>query len=307
MVPDARSAQPRPKLMVTGASGNLGYWICRLAMQTWSVTGIHWQNAFSMDGVRSIQADLTDMSVLDKLLKTIRPRAVIHAAAVSLPARCETHPAVTRRINVETPERLAALCADLHADFIFTSTDLVFDGRNAPYAEADPVTPLCVYGRQKAEAEEAVLGMNEDALVCRLPLMIGFGHAASTGFSLQMLRDIRNGVPLRLLTDEFRSPVSYLDAARGMVSLLGKARGRLHMGGRSRVSRFEMGTAMARQMGIAPTMIQPVTLSALKLAVPRSADCTLNSDKAYALGYDPAPMPAAVQWAVNRFEDISRG
>ena len=307
MPSESRSARQLPKLMVTGASGNLGYWICRLAMKSWAVTGIHWQHPFKMDGVRSAQADLTDFLSLDRLLDAIKPQAVIHAAAASQPAHCEIHPEATRRVNVGVPEKLAALCADRQVPFLFTSTDLVFDGRNAPYAEQDAVTPVCVYGRQKADAEDAVLHMNCKALVCRMPLMIGVAPVASGSFSMQMLRSIRCGDPLRLLTDEFRTPVSYVDAAQGVLSLLGKACGRLHMGGRYRVSRYEMGLLMAKQMGIAPTTIQPVTLESLNLTAPRSPDCSLVSDTAYALGYDPASLSAAVQWAVGQFEEISNG
>ena len=299
---ESRSAQRLPKLLVTGASGNLGYWICRLAMKSWAVTGVHWQHDLKMDGVRSAQADLTDAEAVDHLLNAIEPQAIIHAAADSQPARCETHPEATRRVNVDVPEKLAALCADLQIPFLFTSTDLVFDGLDAPYAEQDTVTPVCVYGRQKADAEDAVLKMNGKALVCRMPLMIGVGPAVSSSFSMQMLRSIRCGDPLRLLTDEFRTPVSYVDAAKGLLTILGKARGRLHMGGRNRVSRYEMGLLMAKQLGVAPTMIQPVTLESLNLAVPRSPDCSLVSDTAYALGYDPAPLSAAIQWTVGQFE-----
>ncbi len=307
MPSEKRNTPPLPNLMVTGASGNLGYWICHQAKVSWAVTGIYWKYDFKMDGVRSAQADLTDVDAADYLMGTIRPQAVIHAAAASQPARCETHPEATRRVNVDVPKKLAALCADRKIPFIFTSTDLVFDGHDAPYTELDGVTPVCVYGRQKADAEDAVLKINGKALVCRMPLMIGAGPAASSSFAIQMLRGILSGDPLRLLTDEFRTPVSFVDAAKGLLSLLGKTRGRLHMGGRHRVSRYELGLLMAKQLGIAPTMIQPVTIKSLKLSVPRSPDCSLASDTAYALGYDPAPLSAAVQWTVRQFEENSNG
>jgi dTDP-4-dehydrorhamnose reductase len=291
--------------LVTGASGNLGHWICRLAVKKWAVTGIHWQHPFSMDGVKSVRADLSDLSVLENLLVAVKPSAVIHTAAVSQMMQCEQHPKATRRINVAAAEKLSALCADLRIPFVFTSTDLVFDGLSAPYAEQDPMNPVCVYGCQKAEAEAAVLNANGNALVCRMPLMIGVGPRAASSFSIQMLFNIRQGRALQLFTDEFRTPVTYRDAARGLLTVIGKACGPLHMGGRFRVSRFDLGLRMAEQMGIAPTMIQPVTLRSLNLGVTRSPDCSLASDKAFALGYDPAPLSKAIQWVVKQFDAIS--
>ncbi len=300
MVSNGRNLRQRPNLLVTGASGNLGAWICRLATKTWNVTGVHWQHTFSMDGVQSLQADLTGLPALEDLMAAVKPKAVIHAAAVSQPAFCEQRPNISRVVNVDVPRQLAALCADPQIPFIFTSTDLVFDGLNAPYAEQDTVTPVCVYGLQKAEAETAVLGVNGDALVCRLPLMIGVGAGGAGGFSAQMLFKILHGRPLRLFTDEFRTPVTYRDAAKGLLSLVGKASGRLHLGGRSRISRYDLGLLMAEQMGVAPTMIEPVTLESIHSGVARSPDCSLVSDRAYALGYDPAPLPKAIQWLIGQ-------
>jgi dTDP-4-dehydrorhamnose reductase len=300
MVPKDRNEPRRLNLLVTGASGNLGHWICRLAVQTHAVTGVHWQHLIPMDGVRSIRADLTDLPGLDRLFAAIKPDAVIHAAAVSQPVHCERHPKDSRKMNVDVPEKLAAMCADFQIPFIFTSTDLVFDGLSAPYAEQDAMTPVCVYGRQKAEAEAAVLNVYGGALVCRMPLMIGLGPRASNSFSAQMLFNIRRRRPLRLLTDEFRTPVTYRDAAEGLLSLIGKASGRLHLGGRLRVSRYALGLLMARQMGVSPTMIEPVTLKSLDLGVARSPDCSLISDKAFSLGYDPAPLSEAIQWLVRQ-------
>ncbi|MEJ2156747.1 MAG: SDR family oxidoreductase [Desulfobacteraceae bacterium] len=300
MVSNSRSLRQRPNLLVTGASGNLGCWVCRLAAKNWTVTGIHWQHAFSMDGVESVQADLTDLPALEDLMAAVKPKAVIHAAAVSQPAFCEQHPNISRLVNVDVPRQLATLCADLQIPFIFTSTDLVFDGSNAPYTEHDTVTPVCVYGLQKAEAETAVLSVNGNALVCRLPLMIGVGAGGAGGFSAQMLFKIQRRRPLRLFTDEFRTPVTYRDAAKGLLSLVGKARGCLHLGGRTRISRYDLGLLMAEQMGVAPTMIEPMTLESINTKVARSPDCSLVSDRAYALGYDPAPLPKAIQWVVGQ-------
>jgi dTDP-4-dehydrorhamnose reductase len=305
MTPKRQNRRPnerqRPSLMVTGASGNLGQWICRLAAKSYAVTGVHWRHPFAMEGVRSIRADLTDIPGLAPLLAAIEPAAVIHAAALSQPVQCEQHPKASRRMNVDVPEKMAALCAGRRIPFIFTSTDLVFDGLSAPYAEQDAVTPVCRYGRQKAEAEAAVLDVDAGALVCRLPLMIGVGGGASQNFSIQMLDHIRSRRPLRLLTDEFRTPVAYRDAAQGLLSLIGRVSGRLHLGGRQRVSRYDLGILMADQMGVAPTMIEPVTLQSLDWGVARSPDCSLISDKAFALGYDPAPLSEAIAGIVRQF------
>lgn len=291
----------RPSLMVTGASGNLGHWICRMAHGAWDVSGIHFHHPVSVEGVRAVQADLTSRPDVEKLFDQLKPRAVIHAAAISQPVVCERNPQATQAINVDVPGYLASLCADRGIPFAFTSTDLVFDGLAPPYGEGDGVTPICAYGRQKVRAEEVVLDQYPNALVCRMPLMIGIGPPMSDGFCMQMLSHIRHGRKLRLLTDEFRTPVDYQSAAQGLLGLLGSARGRFHLGGRSRVSRYDLGLSMARQLAVAPKMIEPVTIDELSIGVARSPDCSLVSDKAYAQGYDPIPLSEAIRRVVDQF------
>lgn len=298
--------QRQPILMVTGASGSLGHWICRMAISEWSVWGIHWQHQPDISGIKAVQADLTDAQELKKLFFAIKPHAVIHAAAASQPALCEADPRSTFGINVDVPELLAALCAEKGIPYIFTSTDLVFNGLNAPYDERSPVSPVNAYGRQKAQAEAAILKRYPEALVCRMPLMFGLGPRVSGNFSLQMLSAIKKGRTIRLFTDEFRTPVDFKSAAMGLLKMLGRSQGLLHLGGRSRISRFELGLLMARQMDIATSMLEPVSIDALAFAVVRPPDCTMKSNAAYALGYDPLPLPEAVQQFVDQFNMNTR-
>jgi dTDP-4-dehydrorhamnose reductase len=56
---------------------------------------------------------------------------------------------------------LAAACARHGVQLVTFSSDLVFDGaKSSPYVESDPVAPLNVYGRSKAEAERRVLDVH---------------------------------------------------------------------------------------------------------------------------------------------------
>jgi dTDP-4-dehydrorhamnose reductase len=56
---------------------------------------------------------------------------------------------------------------------VFISTDFVFDGTNAPYDEQAATSPLNTYGRQKAEAEKAVLSASADHIILRVPILYG--------------------------------------------------------------------------------------------------------------------------------------
>src|SRR5208337_1041423 len=115
--------------------------------------------------------DLNRFKEIKEILQKIRPDALIHTAAESNPNFCQLNPVASHGINVEATANLASLCAELRIPFVFTSSDLVFNGLKPPYSENDPVCPLSIYGEQKAKAERAVLERYPRALVCRMALM----------------------------------------------------------------------------------------------------------------------------------------
>lgn len=291
-----------PRLLITGAGGMLGNALCELARPQWEVHSLYRQHRPKAKGIQLVQVELTDQKGLSAIFRDVNPSAVVHAAAASRVGECQEHPAETLRINVGVAGHIAQLCADLGCDLVFTSTDLVFSGLNAPYSEDAVPHPVCEYGRQKAAAEALVLQHYPEALVCRLPLLFGWGPRSEATFSARMIDAVANRRPLTLFVDEYRTPVDVLSAARGILDLVGRARGLLHMGGRTRVSRFDLGLMVAAALEIAPTMIRPVHIADVDLPFDRSPDCTLNSRKAFERGYDPTPLERVLKEAVLQFQ-----
>ena len=293
------SAGKSKRLLVTGASGFLGWHLCRQAAARWSVYGVGRRHSVAAEGTTPIVGNLTDDVFSENLFENVHPGAVIHAAAASSPDSCEKHGNASRQINVIVTEKLARLCAGRGIPFVFTSTDLVFDGKRPPYSEDAPTTPLSEYGRQKVEAEQRTLASCPKALICRLPLLIGRSGAPAGNFSIHILEALVAGKPLNLFTDEYRTPVDGESAAAGILSVLGRATGIVHLGGRDRISRYQMGLRLAAMVGCGHDRIRPVSIQDGTTNTPRAPDVSLISERAYGLGYDPIDLDLALKQMVD--------
>jgi len=289
-----------PKLLVTGASGFVGWNVCQLAAVTdWQVFGTSFSHPIEMEGVSSRTIDLRDFAALRALFADIQPDAVIHTAAAKDPNFCQENPTESHGINVDASVNLASLCADRDIPFVFTSTDMVFDGTSAPYSESSPASPIHVYGEQKVLAETRILTRNPAATICRLPLMFGDAGSVAQSFLQPMVQQLNSGTTVNLFTDEYRTPISGGIAAQGLLLALEKAQGILHLGGSERISRYEFGRLVVSTFNLANVSINACRQADVKMAAPRAPDLSLDSSQANRLGFTPPSL-------IEQLHDLSQ-
>ncbi len=295
---------------VTGCSGFLGWNLCRWLVEHRGdraiIAGTYHRQAIAIPQVKTSPLDLTDETAIAEFLDVFKPTAVFHLAAAARPNWCQTNPEISQGINVTATLNLATQCADRGIDLVFTSTDLVFDGLRGHYAEEDPVSPVCLYGDQKVAAEQGLRDRHPGATICRMPLMFGDAPPTSASFLQGFIEKLRSpDTPLFAFTDEFRTPVNAQDAAAGLVLALDKARDNavesvnglrcLHLGGPERLSRYYFAKQLAIALEVPLDRVQPGLQADLTMPAPRSPDTSMNSDRAFALGYRPAAIAHGLQ------------
>lgn len=277
-----------PKLLVTGASGFLGWNLCQIARDRWDVCATYGRQPIEIAGVQIESVDLTDVAAVERYFDRIAPDAIIHTAAASSPNFCQQQPEASARINVNASQSLAGICAKAAIPLVFTSTDLVFDGTKAGlYLETDRVSPLNIYGEQKVAAERSILTAYPQATICRMPLMFGNAPPTATSFIQPWLKSLRAGEGLKLFVDEFRTPASATTAVQGLLIALQTPGEILNLGGKERISRYDFGLLMAEVFNLDRALITPISQQDLQMAAPRAADVSLDISKAKALGYQP--------------------
>ena len=309
-----------PKLLITGATGLLGSHILRAAKERWHPVATYHrttrrQAQYFFGEIDHGRIDLGDYSETKAMMADVQPAAVIHTAAITDLDYCEQYPHDSLRINLHAATNLAAICGDKDIPFVSTSTDLVFDGTNAPYAEDDPPAPINVHAEHKALAEEGILAVYADAVVARLPFMIGYCSLGRETFFHKLVAAFRSGQEVTLFGDAVRTPVSAAVAAQGLLQMAGsgfeddvnvaeidRVVGRLHLGGREQISVFELGLQTLRILRMHDRLAIPISVLdsyAGNLERPflaaRSANVALDSSRAYELGYDPPPLRSQLE------------
>ena len=193
------------RILVTGALGQLGREICRLAESsehTYVFTDSRVQSGVS-------KLDITDPEAVKAAVQGID--VIVNCAAYTDVNRAETDPETARKVNAFAPAALAQAAKAAGAMLIHVSTDYVFDGTsNVPYTEDAAKNPLGVYGRTKLEGENAVAASGCRHLIFRTSWLY-----SNTGknFFLTMA-DLTGSKPeIKVVADQAGTPTYAYDLA----------------------------------------------------------------------------------------------
>jgi len=286
----ASAGENKSLAWITGANGLIGNYLVQTAPRFAS----RWQvRALTRD-----RLDLLDVAAVRREFQKDTPQLVIHCAAVSTLAGAQANPALAWRVNVEVTKLLAELAAE--AQFVFFSTDLVFDGRKGNYVETDAPNPLHVYGETKVAAEKIVLE-NARHLVVRTSLNIGASRAGNRGFNEQLRVALQAAQGMALFTDEFRCPISAAETARAVWELADKrCAGLFHVAGAEKLSRWQIGRLLLKRQPELAAKIEPGSIKNSP-GPPRAPDASLNISKVQRIL--STPLPGLTEWlAANPHE-----
>jgi dTDP-4-dehydrorhamnose reductase len=257
---------------ITGGHGLIGNQLVQLAPK--SIPG------FTPRPVGREQVDLLNFDAVAALFRKERPALLIHCAALSQYAVCETGPDFAHKANVEMTRNLLNLAREI--PFVFFSTDLIFDGLKGNYIEEDTPRPLSVYGKTKAAAEHLVRN-HPFHTILRISLTGGHSPRGNRGFNEEIKNAWHAGKTLNLFTDEFRCPASADVIARATWELINnKVRGTFHLCGAESLSRYEIGRLLAAKHPDLNPKINATSRSTYQ-GPPRPPDTSMNCAKAQRL------------------------
>jgi len=258
------------RILIIGGSGLVGGNCLRYFQQhtDWTAEGTHLNfetaETHFLDTHQPDHPDNFDIAAFN-------PDVILHCGALTWVDHCEENPEKSHRYTVGSAEQVIQWCKTMNAKMVYVSTDYVFDGKNGPYLEDEPVNPLSVYGRHKLEAEQKVLAEIPDSLVLRITNVFG-DEARGKNF---VARLIKNGVDgesqhLKLPLDQYATPVNAWDLGRALFLLLrdGK-KGIYHLASTDLVNRVQLARRVLSRFPNNEISLEPIFTADLKQAADR--------------------------------------
>lgn len=276
------------KLLVTGASGFLGWHICHHAQKEWEITGTWNSNKRGLKkGIRNFQVDLTKKKLTLKILGSIKPDAILHLAAQSSTGFCENYPELSFLINYQVTKTLTEFSIESKIPFLFVSSGQVFDGLKEEYHELDIPNPQNVYGQHKFLSEQFILQNYPEAIICRVPVMYGFGGNHHRNFMKEWLMKWKKDQSVTAFHDEIRSFLSGRNAAEGLFLLLNKVeKGIFHIGGKDPMSRVDFAKMIRRLFQVTRGSLIEKSQREIKFAAYRPPQVVFKNLKVRDLGFE---------------------
>jgi len=201
----------KQKILILGGSGFLGATlISHLAHQTVIAPSHN-------------EIDLLDINRVYKYIEHTQPDIILYSAGITKIDLAESNNELAFLLNATVPEQIASFASKSNIQFIYISTDAVFDGYNRKFifSETDAPKAKSIYGKSKLKGEELVLLANADNTVIRLITLFGIDNTHKN-FITRILKDLQQKKSILGITDQIQNPLLVNIATEAIAYIINK-------------------------------------------------------------------------------------
>jgi dTDP-4-dehydrorhamnose reductase len=200
-------------ILVTGANGQLGKCI-----QDFSKRLPEGECRFFFTDIDTL--DICDAGQIERRIVRDEIDVIVNAAAYTAVDKAEDNIADAYRINRDAVDNLAKCAKRRGVYLVHISTDYVFSGDECrPHREEDPIAPRSVYGKSKAEGEQAIRDSGCHATIIRTSWLYSeYGH----NFVKTMLKLGRERERVTVVYDQIGGPTYAGDLVSAIWSVIEK-------------------------------------------------------------------------------------
>ena len=253
------------RILVTGANGQLGS----------AIVSVFKQHNIDVVGADRTFMDITNQSQVFEVVKQVNPNVIIHCAAYTAVDKAEEDKLNCYKVNVDGTRNLTLIAKELNIDFIYFSTDYVFDGSKAePYEVDDIPNPINYYGLTKYLGEEIVKSILTNFYIFRISWVFG---PNGKNFVNTILKLAKEKPSLNVVSDQVGSPTYTLDVANFLISKPNLLYGIHHLTNEGYISWYEFAIEIIRFSNF-PCQILPILSSGYKTLAKRGLNSRLFKD-----------------------------
>lgn len=266
-------------ILITGSKGMLGNDLCSALKEA----DANWI------GVDLPEVDISDPSSIGNVVKDKEPGLIINAAAMTDVDGCESDHEKAYRVNALGALNVARAASISNAFVIHLSTDYVFDGtKTSPYREDDPVNPLGIYGKTKAEGERMVLSEAPDnSLIIRTQWLYGL-HGKN--FVESILNACKERDVLKVVDDQHGRPTFTEDLVKAILELVKlRPTGVYHVANSGQTTWHGFASAIVEIEGLSHIKVQTLSTAELNRPAPRPLNSVLDINKFQSLTKSALP------------------
>jgi dTDP-4-dehydrorhamnose reductase len=120
--------------------------------------------------VNKQQCNILKVNSLEKIIKKVRPKIILHCAGLSRPMNIhEKDIKKSIDLNIIGTANLTKICERFKIKLVYFSTGYVYESKKGNYKETDPVKPFNNYGLSKLGGECSV-AMYSNSLILRITM-----------------------------------------------------------------------------------------------------------------------------------------
>ncbi|KES18801.1 dTDP-4-dehydrorhamnose reductase [Gilliamella apicola SCGC AB-598-I20] len=197
------------KVLLTGTQGQLGHCFRDIFPSNWKLIALN-----------HLQFDITDYSVVDRLLTIYKPEIIVNTAAYTAVDNAEIEQELAYNVNVLGSKNIAIASNKHNVRLFHISTDYVFDGnKKTPYLETDFTNPINIYGKTKRDGELVILENDPSAIIIRTSWLFS---EYNNNFVKTMLKLAIEKNEITIVDDQLGNPTYAGDLAKAILDLFKK-------------------------------------------------------------------------------------
>ncbi len=221
------------KIAITGASGLVGTRLIELLSDTFEFVPL---------GIKDM--DITNRDSVHSHMQGLAYDLFLHLAAYTQVNQAENEQQKAFLINEMGTKNVFEEVFAAHKQFIFISTDFVFDGTQPPYLETSTPHPVSVYGASKCAGEKIV---GKDGMIVRISYPFRSAFEVKKDIFRTLKSSLQSGKSIQMVDDSLMVPTFIDDIAYGLKHLMNNFSPDIfHLVGKDAMSPYTLAQTIAR-------------------------------------------------------------